>query len=83
MAIKYACFVSYRHSQHELVKGFIEKFSSALKGHVEGWVEEEIFIDKDGLQGGDLLNPKVAEAICQSACLIVIFTPRYFNNQWC
>ena len=35
MAFKHACFISYCHGQHDLIKGFIDQLKSALKAELK------------------------------------------------
>ncbi len=81
MPFKYSCFISYRHVQFSLGKKFMEQFLEGLKENIELEMgkEMEVYIDRERLNGGHLLNETLSEAICQSVCMIVIYTPPYFN----
>lgn len=88
MAFQYSCFISYRHVQYDLGSRFLEKFLEALKSHIELEIEldgvpsdEQIYIDRERLKGGYLFNNALADALCRSVCMIVIFTPTYFSKQ--
>jgi len=80
MNFKHACFISYRHGQGELVKGFLDQFSSALKSELEMHLAEDVYFDEDRLHAGAVLNPTLALALCESVCMIMIYTPRYFAS---
>jgi hypothetical protein len=80
---KYACFVSYCHGQYALVKGFIDQFKTALKAELEPFLDEEVFIDEDRLKPGFKYDEALAQAICQSACMIVVYSPRYERSEYC
>ena len=82
MAIKYSCFISYRHGNFEATRSFIEGFYTALSGELEMLLDQEVYLDRDRLKGGYLFNEALAEALCQSACMIMIFTPRYFSKEY-
>ncbi len=81
MAIKYSCFISYRHGQSQLAERIINDLSSALSNELELFTNKEIYIDRQRLRGGDFYNEELARAICESVCMIVVFTPTYFDVQ--
>jgi hypothetical protein len=79
MPFEYSCFISYRHYTEDLGVSFIEEFLRALSGEIEPLTEKEVFIDKERLKPGYHYNEVLAESLCRSACLIVIFSPDYFD----
>jgi hypothetical protein len=83
MAFQYACFVSYRHPpvQGELAERFIDDLSGALKSELGAWMNEPLFVDRDRMQAGTFFNPALAGALCRSVCMIMVYTPHYFNTQ--
>jgi len=81
MPFQYSCFISYRRGHHELTRRFIEELVGALKSHVEPWLDEEVYIDEDGLRGGAFIDEGIAHALCKSVCMILIFTPKYFDRK--
>lgn len=83
MPFKYACFISYCHGKEDLVRTFIEELQKALKRHLDAYLDEEVYIDEERLRGGDLYNEKLAEAICQSVCMIVVYMPKYERHPYC
>ena len=80
---KYACFISYSHGEQELVKGFIDQFKAALKAYLEPWMEEEVYVDVDRLKAGFKYNEALAKAICQSVCMVVVYSPVYERRSYC
>jgi TIR domain len=40
-------------------------------------------VDKKRLTGGVVFDKALARAICESVCLIVVFTPRYEESSYC
>ena len=80
---KYACFISYSHGEQELVKGFIDQFKAALKAYLEPWMEEEVYVDVDRLKAGFKYNKALAQAICQSVCMVVVYSPVYERRAYC
>lgn len=83
MAFKYACFVSYCHGQYDLVKGFIDQLNAALKAELEPLLDEGVYIDQERLQPGYRYNEALATAICQSVCMIVVYSPKYERHEYC
>ncbi|MCX9011025.1 MAG: toll/interleukin-1 receptor domain-containing protein [Candidatus Methanoperedens sp.] len=83
MPFKYACFISYPSVSGKLGKKIIKEFTDELKGHLELDITEEVYIDKERLQPGSLYNEDLAEAICQSACMIVVYVPIYEEHPYC
>jgi hypothetical protein len=79
MAIRHGCFFSYAHGQHSLMNRFREDFADALRCYLEPHFdnEQELFIDREQLGGGDDLERRLARALCESVCMIVIYTPKY------
>lgn len=79
MAIRYGCFFSYAHGRHELMQRFKATLADALRCYLEPYFddENELFVDTDQLGGGDDLDRKIARAMCESVCMILIYTPKY------
>ena len=42
-----------------------------------------IFIDKGGIETGDVWADKLKKALATSKCLVPIFIGPYFNSEWC
>jgi hypothetical protein len=79
MTIRYGCFFSYAHGQYSYMSKFKNDLADALRCYLEPHLdmEKELFIDSEQLGGGDDLDERIALAICESVCMIVIYTPRY------
>lgn len=79
MAIRHGCFISYAHGHHAYMSRFksdlIEALACYLEPHFDN--EDELFVDSAQLGGGDDLDQRIAQALCESVCMIVIYTPRY------
>lgn len=84
--LKWACFVSYRHGQGELIKDFIDELSSAIENRlgILG-MGLRVFVDRERLKPSYSVTPGLAQAICQSVCMIVVYNNGYFeqNNPFC
>jgi hypothetical protein len=83
IGFKYACFISYSHGEQELVKGFIDQFKAALKAYLEPFMDEEVYVDVDRLKAGFKYNEALAQAICQSVCMVVVYSPVYERRPYC
>lgn len=80
LKIKYACFISYPNEigvQGQLAREFAEAIYEALSVEIGGLFDRPIYFDKDHIRA----NSQIAEAICNSACLLMILTPKYFNEK--
>jgi hypothetical protein len=79
MTIRYGCFFSYAHGRHAFMSKFKNDLVDALKCYLEPHLdsESELFIDSEQLGGGDDLDHRIARALCESVCMIVIYTPKY------
>lgn len=83
MPFRYACFISYCHGQSKLMKTFIEQLKDALKNYLDPYLDEEVYIDEERLQPGFHYNEELAKAICESICMIVVYSPKYERHSYC
>src|SRR5689334_16819835 len=83
MPFKYSCFISYRNGRNDLMRQFINDLEQALKAYIEPWLVEEVYIDRDRLLPGYEYNEALAHAICQSVCMIVVYSPTYQDSSYC
>jgi hypothetical protein len=79
----YSCFISYCHGQNELTKSFVKQLTSALESYLEPYLDEPVYIDEKRLSPGYNYNEALAEAICNSICMIVIYSPKYERHPYC
>jgi hypothetical protein len=85
MMFKYSCFISYRQNpedkRHQLV---VTKIYEEIK-RILSYENKEVFLDRNSLKKGDNLEKVIPHSLCNSAFLVVIYTPNYFdkNNLWC
>lgn len=40
-----------------------------------------VLVDWERLQGGDFYNEALTLALCESVCMVVVFTPTYFDKE--
>ncbi len=77
MPLQYSCFISYRHTQDDIT----QRLGSHLKREISRMLDMEVYVDQERLQGGDFFNNKLARALCESVCLVVVYTPTYFSQR--
>jgi hypothetical protein len=77
MPLQYSCFISYRHKVDDIA----QHLASSLETELNRWSDMEVYVDKDHLKGGDFFNNELAKALCESVCLIVVYTPNYFSKK--
>jgi hypothetical protein len=83
MPFQYSCFISYHHGQGDLMKRFIDELEETLQSSLEPYLREQVFIDQDRLLPGYRYNEALARAICQSVCMIVVYSPIYERSSYC
>ena len=49
MPLKYSCFISYRHTQKDIVQELV----TALKTELGRWLDMEVYLDEERLKGGE------------------------------
>src|SRR6266705_540258 len=79
--LRYPCFISYRHSDGKYGERCIQEFLEALESRLEWHLDRKIYIDRQRLHGGVLHPSALARALCESACLVVIYWPTYFSEE--
>lgn len=83
MPLKNACFVSYRHGQYELMKEFVTDFCAALCCELEPMLQSGgVFLDHERLRGGDFYNQTLAGNLYESATMVMVYTPTYFDAEY-
>lgn len=82
MPLRNACFISYRHGQYELMQQFAAEFCAALRSEIEPMLGSYgIYLDKDRLHGGDFYRESLARNLYESATMVMVYTPTYFNYE--
>lgn len=86
MPINHACFISYPHSIiGDSTQTFVDNFIEPLSRELGFLVQEKdsIYVDRKRLQPGAIWDPELTKAICESACMIVLYTPLYLCSEYC
>ena len=79
MPFEYSCFISYRNAKQPLGEAFVDELEAALSSELELLTNKPVYVDKSRLQGGDRFNPALQEALCKSVCMLMVYTPMYFD----
>lgn len=81
MGFEYSCFISYSHNPGNLTERLITDLYNALKNEIAACMRDtKIFIDCDRIKGGEFYDPKLSMALCKSVCMIMVYTPTYFDK---
>jgi hypothetical protein len=80
---KYDVFFSYK--RHNLTLGW----TKGVHERIVLWLSEElnreatIFVDDQGIAVGDRWPDRLREAVKLSRCMIAVWSPLYFQSDWC
>lgn len=79
------CFISYVHPENAWAKAAIDMAVSALRSALEFDFgrDRPPFIDSDRLNPGDNHARTLAQAICNSACMVILYHPAYRHSAYC
>jgi len=81
MGFEYSCFISFRHGAQKLAKEIVEQLYESLSSEIELYIDKQVFVDWKRLSGGDFYDAALANALCKSACMVVVYTPNYFDEK--
>ena len=79
----HACFISYRHPAAEGSREakLIAHVCKAISDHVQMYTHKhEVYFDQKRLVPGYQYDECLAEAICRSACMVVVYWPAYLES---
>lgn len=80
MPFRYSCFISYRRSGQTIVDRFVRDLREALSVELAPLLDLEVFDDTRSISGGEPWEEAIAEALCRSVVMIVVFTPTYLSE---
>ena len=80
MAFEYSCFISYPHGQENVLVPIVEDFVKGLRQELGAQDRRPVWFDQT-LTGGRRLDPAVGMGLCKSACMIMLYTPLYFDEE--
>jgi hypothetical protein len=52
-----------------------------LRNELTVLIDEDLFVDRERMRGGLFFNAALAQALCKSVCMLVVYTPTYFSRQ--
>ncbi len=82
MSFSHACFISYRHRPGREYQATIEDLRTTLQNEIEMWMNQQVYLDKDRLEGGNFFNQALSQALCQSVSMVVFYIPPYFDADY-
>lgn len=84
MAYEYDIFISYRN-EFPINQWVFEHFLPFLDPYLKNRLKRdvEIFIDRRRILGGDAWPERIKNALAHTRCLVPIWSPMYFNSDWC
>jgi len=80
MAFEYCCFISYPHGQDDVLVPIVKDFVEALKQEVGAQERRPPWFDQT-LTGGKWVDEAIGAGLCKSACMIMLYTPLYFDEE--
>jgi hypothetical protein len=86
MAFKYSCFISYRRIDVELANVFVDSLERALRNYITPYAPNtRVFLDRNEMKGAALFDPTLAQRICESVIMVMVYVPAYFDEEhrWC
>ena len=82
MHFRNACFISYRHPKQRFGQKIVESFHADLQDRLDArGLDAPVYFDKLRLKGGDFWEPSLANDLCNSACMILLFNNYYFDAE--
>jgi hypothetical protein len=86
MPLKYSCFISFRHGDRtlptdtSLLEAIAIQLKEALSSEIQAYTTKDVYVDWERLKGGDFYNQAIATALCESACMVMVYMPTYFDE---
>lgn len=79
MPFNRSCFISYRPISSEPYRAAVEDFYNELEGEVLFWVAPlNSYVDLQR-SNSNFISPTLATTLCNSVCMVVFYTPPYFD----
>lgn len=85
MSFRYSCYISYRETKSKLATNFIQDLSKELSERIaKKSIHLDIFMDNERFIGDEAEDHQLnrGKMLCESVCLIIIFTPTYFSKSY-
>jgi len=81
MAIRWSCFLSFRGGKGDLASGILDLFAKALANELELQVDAGLYRYTEEMVAGDFIDPTIADELLASACMVILFTGKYFSKK--
>ena len=79
MPFNKSCFISYRQIPSDLYRAAVEDFYKELEEEVLIWVAPlNSYVDLQR-SNSNFISPTLATTLCSSVCMVVFYTPPYFD----
>ena len=62
---------------------FIEQLATALESSIGPYLDQKVYVDDKRLMPGYNFDEALFKAICQSICMVVVYSPRYEVHIYC
>jgi hypothetical protein len=79
MPLDFSCFVSFASAQEKVLEPLVSDLVRGLKQEIYVLTRKEVWIDSERLEGGQRFNERLATDLCKSVCMVVLYTPLYFD----
>lgn len=85
MDIRWSCFLSFRGGKGNLAVGILDHFTRALANELELQVDVGLYRYTEKMEAGQFIDPTIAGEMTASACMVLLFTGKYFSkiNTYC
>jgi len=84
---EYDFFISYPHMNEDQLPHLVTEFADTLAeklSFIRQYTDTKTaFIDKNRLRPGFRWEPAIAQALCRSRCLILVYNDQYFTREYC
>lgn len=79
----YPCFISYLHPRDEWTLAVTKQVIGAVRNALGFYTKAPLYLDEDRLKASYNHNEILAEAICESACMVILYYPAYRDSDYC
>jgi len=81
----YDFFISYAHDDNTANAGWVHRFCDKLiaRYRAQTGKKPDIFLDRDGLNTGNVLSDRLQNALNESRIFIPVLSPTYLSSRWC
>jgi len=77
-SFQYACFISFPSPQGNIIRPAVQELREDLLGEIQDQIGKDVYVDFGRLD--NRYDEAVAIALCESVCMIMVYTQRYFDR---